>query len=197
MALYKGFKILNYTKFRRLSRFRAVRGDPSITSPQSVQQLIVRAIMLRNTEMGRCYVDTERVLFILKPDGVQKKLQKELLDQVDSAGLRVLYCFETLLKTEVAKELMARYNSMWFFEDAVAYLTSGNSLILICEGADANDKAKKIRGNSYEGTGLRKYSSERLTDPNGREVCLKNILHTSDPEDFLRESQLVGAQLNC
>ena len=148
------------------------------------------------TRVGGSGMRKEKVLIFLKPDGVVLALRMELVGLLLQEGLSILEERVFQLDEDVVRILYASYQSAWFFDQLVDYLTSGRSQLFICEGIDANAKVRRIRGNSYDGSGLRgKYSSYPVPSLDGRLVLLKNVMHVSDPGNFQREYKLLGTQV--
>ncbi|MBU1016924.1 MAG: nucleoside-diphosphate kinase [Patescibacteria group bacterium] len=138
----------------------------------------------------------EKVLIFLKPDGVELALRTALVDLLLQEDLSILEEHVFQLDENTVGILYAPYQDAWFFDQLVDYLTSGSSQLFICEGVDANAKVRNIRGNSYDGNGLRgRYSSYPVPSSDGRLILLKNVMHVSEPEDFQKEYKLLETQV--
>lgn len=123
----------------------------------------------------------ERVLVLLKPDGVELGLRVALVSGLTAQSLVLREEWSLDLDEETVRRLYSKYQSAWFFPMVVEFLTSGPSLVTVWEGPNAIEKAKRVRGSSYDGTGFRgRWSSVELIGPDGRTVLLKNVLHVSD-----------------
>jgi nucleoside-diphosphate kinase len=88
----------------------------------------------------------ERTLSIIKPDGVEKNLIGEICRRFESAGLRIIAARMLHLGREQAEAFYAVHRDRPFYNDLVAYMTSGPVLVQVLEGEGAIDKNRKIMG---------------------------------------------------
>jgi nucleoside-diphosphate kinase len=89
---------------------------------------------------------TERTLSIVKPDGVQKNLIGEVYRRFEQAGLQIVAARMLHLSREQAEGFYAVHRERPFFNDLVAYMTSGPVIVQVLEGENAIAKNREIMG---------------------------------------------------
>jgi len=88
----------------------------------------------------------EQTLSIIKPDGVQKNLIGEIYSRFEKAGLEVVAARMIHLSTELAQGFYAVHKERPFFNDLVAYMTSGPVMVQALQGEGAIAKNRDIMG---------------------------------------------------
>jgi len=88
----------------------------------------------------------EQTLSIIKPDGVQKNLIGEIYSRFEKAGLEVVAAKMMHLSTEQAQGFYAVHKERPFFNDLVAYMTSGPVMVQALQGENAVAKNRDIMG---------------------------------------------------
>ena len=88
----------------------------------------------------------EQTLSIIKPDGVQKNLIGEIYRRFEDAGLEIVAAKMKHLTDKEAQGFYAVHRERPFFNDLVAYMTSGPVMIQVLQGADAIAKNREIMG---------------------------------------------------
>ena len=88
----------------------------------------------------------ERTLSIIKPDGVQKNLIGEIYSRFEKAGLEIVAARMLHLTREEAEGFYAVHRERPFFNDLVAYMTSGPVVVQVLEGEGAIDKNRELMG---------------------------------------------------
>lgn len=88
----------------------------------------------------------EQTLSILKPDAVEKNKMGEILEYLETAGLKVVAAKMVQLTPEQAKTFYAAHKDKAFFPDLIAYMTSGPVLIQVLEGEDAVAVNRQVMG---------------------------------------------------
>ena len=68
---------------------------------------------------------TERTLSIIKPDAVAKNVVGQILSRFEGAGLQVVALKMQQLSKEQAEGFYAEHSERPFFNDLVAFMTSG------------------------------------------------------------------------
>jgi len=89
---------------------------------------------------------TERTLSIIKPDGVEKNLIGEIYKRFESAGLQIIAARMIHLTKEQAEGFYAVHKERPFFNDLVAYMTSGPVVVQALEGENAIETNRKLMG---------------------------------------------------
>lgn len=124
----------------------------------------------------------ERTLSIIKPDGVEKNLIGEVYRRFEAAGLQIVAARMVHLSRDQAEDFYAVHKERPFFNDLVAYMTSGPVMVQVLEGESAIQRNRDIMGatNPAEadpGT-LRADFAKSIEE---------NVVHGSDGADTARE----------
>ena len=90
----------------------------------------------------------EQTLSIIKPDGVQKNLIGEIYRRFEEAGLEIVAAKMKHLTDKDAQGFYAVHRERPFFNDLVAYMTSGPVMIQVLQGEDAIAKNREIMGTT-------------------------------------------------
>jgi nucleoside-diphosphate kinase len=88
----------------------------------------------------------ERTISIIKPDAVAKNVIGEIYDRFEKAGLRIVAARMEHLTTEKAGEFYAIHKERPFFNDLIAFMTSGPVIVQVLEGEDAIAKNREVMG---------------------------------------------------
>ncbi|MGI9483994.1 MAG: nucleoside-diphosphate kinase [Hyphomicrobiales bacterium] len=137
----------------------------------------------------------ERTFSIIKPDATKRNITGKITDRLESAGLRVIASKRIHMTKDQAEGFYAVHKERPFFNDLVAFMTSGPVVVQILEGEDAIAKNREVMGatnpaEAAEGT-IRKDFAENIE---------ANSVHGSDaPETaaveikfFFSDDELVG-----
>lgn len=89
---------------------------------------------------------SQRTLSIIKPDAVAKNVIGEIISRFEKAGLRVVAGRMMHLSKEQAGQFYAVHAERPFFNDLVAYMSSGPVFVQVLEGDDAIAKNRDIMG---------------------------------------------------
>ncbi len=88
----------------------------------------------------------ETTLSIIKPDGVEKNLIGEIYKRFEGAGLQIVAARMMHLTKEQAEGFYAVHKARPFFNDLVAYMTSGPVMVQALQGEGAVDLNRKLMG---------------------------------------------------
>ncbi len=88
----------------------------------------------------------EQTLSIIKPDGVQKNLIGEIYSRFEKAGLEVIGARMMHLTTEQAQGFYEVHKERPFFDDLIAYMTSGPVIVQVLSGDNAIAQNRDIMG---------------------------------------------------
>jgi nucleoside-diphosphate kinase len=137
----------------------------------------------------------ERTLSIIKPDATRRNLTGAINDRFEKAGLRIVAQKRLHMSTDVAGKFYAVHAARPFYNDLVAFMSSGPVVVQVLEGEGAIAKNRDIMGatnpaNAAPGT-IRKDFAESIE---------ANSVHGSDsPETaaqeiafFFAETEIVG-----
>ena len=125
----------------------------------------------------------ERTLSIIKPDATRRNLTGKINARFEDAGLRIVAQRRVQLTTEQAEGFYDVHRERAFFNDLVAFMTSGPVVVQVLEGDDAVVRNREIMGatnpaEAAEGT-LRKLYAASIGE---------NAVHGSDaPETAATE----------
>src|SRR5215468_11425933 len=88
----------------------------------------------------------ERTLSIIKPDAVAKNVIGEIYSRFERAGLLIVAAKMTWLARPDAEGFYAVHRGRPFFNDLVAFMTSGPVMIQVLEGENAIAKNRDLMG---------------------------------------------------
>lgn len=88
----------------------------------------------------------ERTLSIVKPDAVARNLIGEIYSRFENNGLRIVAAKMLRLNKQRAQGFYAEHEGKGFFDDLVAYMTSGPVVVQVLEGEDAIATNRKLMG---------------------------------------------------
>jgi nucleoside-diphosphate kinase len=88
----------------------------------------------------------EHTLSIIKPDAVAKNVLGEIYSRFEKAGLRIVAARMEHLSAQKAGEFYAVHKERPFYNDLVAFMTSGPVMVQVLEGEDAIAKHREVMG---------------------------------------------------
>lgn len=88
----------------------------------------------------------ERTLIIVKPDAVQRGLIGQIIHRFERRGLRIAAIKFMQITTDLARRHYAVHEGKPFYEPLVTYITSGPVVVMILEGKDAIQIARRTMG---------------------------------------------------
>ena len=91
---------------------------------------------------------TERTLSILKPDAVAKNVTGEINARFETAGLRIVATRMLHLTKRQAEAFYDVHRERPFFDDLVAFMTSGPVVVQVLEGEDAIRRNRELMGDT-------------------------------------------------
>ena len=118
---------------------------------------------------------TEQTLSIIKPDAIERNLEKEIKEFFITNNLKIIESKKVKISKEEAEEFYKVHQTKPFYNDLCNYLSSGPIVVIILEGDNAVLKNRELMGatdpnNANEGT-LRKMYGLSID---------KNSVHGSD-----------------
>ena len=88
----------------------------------------------------------EQTLSIIKPDAVAKNVIGKIYSRFEDSGLKIIHAKMAHLSTEQAQGFYAVHKDRPFFNDLVAFMTSGPVMIQVLEGDNAVLKNRELMG---------------------------------------------------
>lgn len=121
----------------------------------------------------------EQTLAILKPDCVRKNLIGDVIKQITEAGFRVRGMRMVWLTTETAGGFYEVHRERPFFNDLVAFMSSGPCVPIVLEKENAVADFRTLIGATDPAEAAEGTVRQRFADSKG-----ENIVHGSDsPEN--------------
>ena len=104
----------------------------------------------------------EQTLSIIKPDAVERNLEKEIKVFFEKNDLKIVKSKKVKISNEESSEFYKVHQVKPFYNDLCNYLSSGPIVVMILEGEDAISKNREIMGatdplKAEEGTIRRMY----------------------------------------
>jgi len=121
---------------------------------------------------------SKRTLTMIKPDAMNKGYAGAILDMISKAGFRIVAMKQTKLSIEKAGEFYAIHKGRPFYNDLVAFMSSGPIIAAILEKENAVAGFRNLIGatdpsKADEGTIRKLYASS----------IGENAVHGSDSDD--------------
>lgn len=88
----------------------------------------------------------ERTLSIVKPDAVAKNLIGEILSRFEKGGLSIVAARMLHPTPEMVGGFYAEHRGKAFYDDLVAYMSSGPIVVQVLEGEDAIQVNRQLMG---------------------------------------------------
>ncbi len=119
-----------------------------------------------------------RTLAILKPDCVRKNLIGKVITHIQESGFKIIAMKMIKLTPDAAKGFYEIHKERPFFDDLIAYMTSGPCVPIVLEKENAVEEFRKLIGatdpaKAAEGT-IRKLYADNIQE---------NIVHGSDSDE--------------
>lgn len=138
---------------------------------------------------------TERTFSIIKPDATRRNITGAITKMLEEAGLRVIASKRLRMTREQAEGFYAVHRERPFYNDLVAFMTSGPVVVQVLEGENAVARNREVMGatnpaQADEGT-IRKTYAESIE---------ANSVHGSDSLEnagieidfFFKSEEIVG-----
>ena len=88
----------------------------------------------------------EQTLSIIKPDAVERNLEKEIKDFFIKNNLKIVDSKKVKISKEEAEEFYKVHQTKPFYNDLCNYLSSGAIVVIILEGENAILKNRELMG---------------------------------------------------
>jgi nucleoside-diphosphate kinase len=120
----------------------------------------------------------ERTLIIIKPDAVQRGLTGEIVQRFERRGLRIAAMKLMQITPQLAERHYAIHKGKPFYPGLIDYITSSPVVVMILEGNDAIEIARRTMG----ATRPAEAAPGTIRADFGLEVG-RNLVHGSDGSD--------------
>jgi nucleoside-diphosphate kinase len=117
----------------------------------------------------------ERTISIIKPDAVAKNVIGKIYSRFETNGLKIIAAKMKHLSKADAEGFYAVHKERPFFNDLVAFMTSGPVMIQVLEGEDAVNKNRELMGATNP-----KEAAEGTIRADFAESIDENAVHGSD-----------------
>jgi nucleoside-diphosphate kinase len=133
----------------------------------------------------------ERTLILVKPDAVRRNLIGDVISRIERKGLKVIAMDLRVIDRETAQTHYAEHTGKPFFDNVVAFITSGPVVALVAEGDRAIEAFRAVAG----ATDPVKASPGTIRGDYALAVA-QNMVHGSDsPEAAEREIKIFFPEL--
>jgi nucleoside-diphosphate kinase len=88
----------------------------------------------------------ERTFVMIKPDGVQRALTGQIIGRIENKGYRLVAMKLLKVSPELAASHYAEHRGKPFYEDLLAYITSGPVVAMVWEGRGAIKGIRNLMG---------------------------------------------------
>ncbi len=88
----------------------------------------------------------ERTLSIIKPDATARNITGKIIAMLEDAGLRVIAQKRMQMTEDQAKGFYAVHAERPFYNDLVAFMTSGPVVVQVLEGENAIARNREVMG---------------------------------------------------
>jgi len=117
----------------------------------------------------------EQTLVIIKPDGVKRGLVGEIIKRYEAKQLHLLKMHMLMPTREMLEKHYAEHVGKPFFENLIAFMRSGEVVVMVLEGPDAISIVRKINGaTKYLEAEMGTVRGDYATDTTA------NLVHGSD-----------------
>lgn len=120
----------------------------------------------------------EKTFVILKPDAVQRQLVGQAITRFERHGLKIVAMRFLQVSEELAQKHYAVHKERPFFNDLIAYITSGPVLAMVLEGP----AAIRITRNVVGATSPVEAAPGTIRGDFGMQIG-RNLVHASDGPD--------------
>ncbi|XP_041374379.1 thioredoxin domain-containing protein 3 homolog isoform X2 [Gigantopelta aegis] len=129
--------------------------DPIIVAMEDDEKLNMEEDHVKEDEESEMYFRGERIIFgdpeleksevkgftvaLIKPDAVQSGKVDEIIEQMEEAGIEIIAKEERQLTEEEAREFYSHLEGEDYFEDLIAFMSSGPSFALVLTKGQKGD----------------------------------------------------------
>ena len=135
----------------------------------------------------------EQTLSIIKPDALKNNLTREINNQLEQSGLKIIAQKKILLTKKQAQDFYAVHKKKPFFNNLITFMISGPVIVQVLEGNNAVTKSRNVIGdtnpkNAQIGTIRQKFAKS----------IEENVVHGSDSvENAQKEIAFFFNDISC
>jgi len=135
----------------------------------------------------------ENTYFMIKPDGVARGLDQEIIKRVEAAGLKIVEKKKLEVTKELASDLYSPHKDKPFYAGLLKFITSGPVIATVVQGDNAIQAIRTLMGatdptKAEAGTIRGDLKEENIRTADG---TIKNLVHGSDSlESAKRETKI-------
>jgi nucleoside-diphosphate kinase len=129
---------------------------------------------------------TERTFIMIKPDGIQRRLVGNIIARFERVGLHIVAMKFLQVQRDFAERHYAIHKGKPFYNNLLAYITSGPVLVMVLEGSNVIQRVRMMVGH----TDPHKAQPGTIRGDYAQEIG-RNVIHASDaPESAEQEIKL-------
>ena len=121
----------------------------------------------------------ERMLVLIKPDAVRRRLTGEILRRIEAKGYEIVALDRLVATPDVLAEHYAEHVDKPFYPGVVEYMTSGNVVAAVAEGQRVVEGVRSLMGPTDPTTAAPGSIRGDLARDQGGEA-MENLVHGSD-----------------
>ncbi|WP_413110875.1 nucleoside-diphosphate kinase [Thaumasiovibrio sp. DFM-14] len=125
----------------------------------------------------------ERTFSIVKPDAVERDLIGEIYHRIEQSGLQIVAAKMLRMTTEQAQGFYMEHQGKAFFDELVAYMTSGPVMVQVLEGESAIQNYRELMGK----TNPEEAAMGTLRHDYARSLRYNSVHGADSPESAARE----------
>ena len=123
-------------------------------------------------------MSTNRTFTMLKPDAIAKGYMMPILNKIDAAGFKIVAMKLTQLDKQKASEFYGIHKEKPFFNELVAYMTSGPIVAAVLEKSNAVEDFRTLIGATDPKQALKGTIRNQFA-----ESIAENAIHGSDSDE--------------
>jgi nucleoside-diphosphate kinase len=131
-------------------------------------------------------MNLNRTLVIIKPDAVQRGLSGEIIDRFLKKGFTISKMKMISIDETLARNHYIEHENKGFFKDLVSFITSGPSIVIIFEGNNVQELARKMIG----ATDPKNADLGTIRGDYGNSIDA-NLVHASDSEESAKREESI------
>jgi nucleoside-diphosphate kinase len=90
--------------------------------------------------------ERERTFLMVKPDGVQRGLVGNIINRIESRGLKIAAMKMMVISKELAASHYGEHKDKPFYGELIEFITSAPVVAMICEGDNAVEMVRTMMG---------------------------------------------------